>query len=118
MLESAEDGWMVLNLKTEADKSPFTSILMTRLLFLPFDPINYIAGFLKVDVKAFLFATAIGILPWTAVFVYAGTAFYWKELTSFSDVTSNIDIKTLLFAGIIFAAIMFLTKILKKKYSK
>ena len=72
---------------------------MTRLLFLPFDPVNYISGFLKVDVKAFLLATAIGILPGTAVFVYAGTAFYGKELTSFSDVTNNIDIKTLLFAS-------------------
>ncbi len=118
MVDTAEDGWMVANLKAEADKSPFTSILMTRLLFLPFDPINYIAGFLKVNVKAFLLATAIGILPGTAVFVFAGTAFHGKELTSFSDVTSNIDIKTLLFAWIIFAVIMFLTKILKKKQSK
>ena len=89
---------MVANLKAEADKSPFTSILMTRLLFLPFDPINYIAGFLKVDLKAFVLATAIGILPGTAVFVFAGTAFHGKELTSFSDVTNNIDIKILLFA--------------------
>jgi pyruvate/2-oxoglutarate dehydrogenase complex dihydrolipoamide dehydrogenase (E3) component/uncharacterized membrane protein YdjX (TVP38/TMEM64 family) len=113
-----EWNWVISSLKTKCDESPFMAILMTRLLFLPYDLINIASWVLKVDFKAFNIATLIWIIPWSAVFIYAGTAFYGKELTSFSDVIENIDISTLLYAWVAFLLVSLWAKFLKKKYGK
>ena len=114
-----DDGsWLIRSLKTQWDDNPFMTILMTRLLFFPYDLVNIASGVLKINFKAFNIATLIWIIPWSAVFVYAGTAFYGKELTSFSDVIENIDISTLLYAWIAFLLVSFWAKFLKKKYWK
>ncbi len=45
-----------------------------RLLFLPYDLVHYLAGFLRVRPVAFLAATALGSLPGTVAFVLLGTS--------------------------------------------
>lgn len=113
-----EGTGLISSLKSKSDQSPFMAILMTRLLFLPYDLINIASWVLKVDFKAFNLATLIGIIPGSAVFVYAGTAFYGQEITSFSDIWENIDISTLFIAWVAFVLISFWAKYLKKKYGK
>lgn len=112
-----DGGWIMNNLKNKCDESPFMTILMTRLLFFPYDLVNIASGVLKIDFKSFNLATLIGIIPWSAVFVYAGTAFYGQKLNSFSDLASGIDVSKLLYAGIAFLFISFWAKYLKKKTS-
>jgi uncharacterized membrane protein YdjX (TVP38/TMEM64 family) len=51
------------NLKNKCDESPFMTILMTRLLFFPYDLVNIASGVLKIDFKSFNLATLIGIIP-------------------------------------------------------
>jgi uncharacterized membrane protein YdjX (TVP38/TMEM64 family) len=53
----------------------FETVLIMRLIFLPYDLVNYAAGFLKINWRAFLLATAIGSLPGTISFVLFGTSF-------------------------------------------
>jgi uncharacterized membrane protein YdjX (TVP38/TMEM64 family) len=50
----------------------FEAVLIMRLVFLPYDLVNYGCGFLKVKPWPFLTATAIGSLPATAGFVLIG----------------------------------------------
>jgi uncharacterized membrane protein YdjX (TVP38/TMEM64 family) len=45
-----------------------------RLLLLPYDLVNYLSGFLRIDWKAFLLATAIGSFPATISLVLIGVA--------------------------------------------
>ena len=45
-----------------------------RLLFLPYDLVNYSAGLLHIDWKAFLLATALGSFPGMLAFVLLGAA--------------------------------------------
>lgn len=52
----------------------FETILMMRLIFLPYDLVNYGAGLLHIDWKAFLLATALGSFPGTLAFVLLGAA--------------------------------------------
>jgi uncharacterized membrane protein YdjX (TVP38/TMEM64 family) len=50
----------------------FEAVLVMRLVFLPYDVVNYGCGLLKVKPWPFLAATAIGSLPATAGFVLIG----------------------------------------------
>jgi uncharacterized membrane protein YdjX (TVP38/TMEM64 family) len=89
-------------------------VLMTRLLFFPYDITNYACGFLKVKVKEFTLATFLGIIPWSAVFILAGAAFHNEKLTSFSDALKDIDVTLLYYAAGLFVITLAFAKILKR----
>ena len=111
---SWESSWVIEDIKNRANKNPFTTILMTRFLFLPFDIVNYVSWFLKIRFKSFISATIIWIIPWAAVFILAWSAFHNQELESLWDIIKNIDIKMLYFASILFIITLIIAKILKK----
>lgn len=52
----------------------FLTVMLMRLAFLPYDLVNYSAGFLRISAGAFLAATALGSLPGTVSFVLAGAS--------------------------------------------
>ena len=111
----ASEWGFVSNLKKQADASPFMTIIMSRLLFFPYDIVNYVAGFLKIDFKSYLLGTLIWIIPWVSVIVFAGSWFYGQELTSFQQALEWAN-KTVLFSAIaIFIAISLIAKKLQKK---
>lgn len=53
-------------------QNSFETVLIMRLLFLPYDLVNYAAGFLKIKWQLFILATAIGSIPGTISFVLLG----------------------------------------------
>ena len=53
----------------------FESVLMAQFTYLPFDLVNYLAGFLRVGWRSFALATALGSLPGTVSFVLLGASF-------------------------------------------
>jgi len=55
-------------------RNGFMAVLLMRLLLLPFDPINYLAGFARVRWGAFALATLLGLLPTAFAFVSFGAA--------------------------------------------
>lgn len=52
----------------------FVTVLTMRLLYLPYDLVNYSAGLLKISPWPFLAATAIGSIPGTIAFTLAGSS--------------------------------------------
>ncbi|MBT8241883.1 MAG: TVP38/TMEM64 family protein [Acidimicrobiia bacterium] len=52
----------------------FTTVMVMRLAFLPYDLVNYAAGLLRIRPISFLAATAIGSLPGTIAFTLAGAS--------------------------------------------
>lgn len=56
-------------------ENSFEAVLIMRLIFLPYDLVHYVAGFLKIDWKAFLLATIIGTIPGTISIVLIGASF-------------------------------------------
>jgi uncharacterized membrane protein YdjX (TVP38/TMEM64 family) len=56
-------------------RNSFETVLIMRFIFLPYDLVNYLAGFLRIDWKAYLLATALGSIPGTVSFVLFGASF-------------------------------------------
>jgi uncharacterized membrane protein YdjX (TVP38/TMEM64 family) len=52
----------------------FETVLVMRLLFLPYDLVNYLSGILRLRWMPFLLATALGSLPGTISFVLLGAS--------------------------------------------
>ncbi len=52
----------------------FETVLVMRLLFLPYDLVNYLSGVLRIRWIPFLTATALGSLPGTVSFVLLGAS--------------------------------------------
>ncbi len=67
-------------------ENSFTTVMIMRLLFLPYDQVNYAAGALRIAPLPFLAATAIGSLPGTVSFTLAGAS-----IERISDGLSGFD---------------------------
>lgn len=93
----------------------FLTVLTMRLVLLPFDVVNYTAAFMAVDWKAFLLATAIGVLPSTFAFVSFGAAIDMRQLAA--GQSPQIDPKMIILAILLFA-LSFLISQWYKAYSK
>ncbi len=69
----------------------FETVFIMRLLYLPYDLVNYLAGFMKINFFSFILATALGSLPATISFTLLGSSvgindghlhFDWRILAS------------------------------------
>lgn len=56
-------------------QKPFLSVILLRLSFLPYDPINYMIGFLHLRCVPFLLANTLGCLPGVVLIVWAGSTY-------------------------------------------
>ena len=88
----------------------FVTILLMRFAFLPYDFVNYAAGFLRIRPLSFLLATALGSLPGTVSFTLAGAS-----ITSLEDGPAGIDTNVLIASGAIFVASVAISRIVKKR---
>lgn len=75
LLEAEEGTGLMQRWTGRLRENSFETVLLMRLLFLPYDAVHYVAGFLRIDWKAFILATAIGSIPGTISFVLLGASF-------------------------------------------
>lgn len=71
--ESASTG-IVRRYAERMRKNSFETTLIMRVIFLPYDLVSYLAGFLRIDYRAFILATILGSIPGTVSFVLAGAS--------------------------------------------
>lgn len=74
VLDEEESEGIVQRYAQRMRKNSFETILIMRFIFLPYDLVNYLGGFLKIDYKAFIFATILGSIPGTISFVLFGAS--------------------------------------------
>ncbi|MEZ4645234.1 MAG: TVP38/TMEM64 family protein [Chloroflexota bacterium] len=90
LLEGADESAGIINRYTKRLRdNSFETVLLMRLLFLPYDLVHYVAGFLRIDWKAFILATAIGSIPGTISIVLLGTSFGTLEELVNGRITVN-----------------------------
>lgn len=94
-------------------RNGFLTVLSMRLLLLPFDVVNYLAGLVAVDWKAFTLATAIGVLPSTFAFVSFGAALDVSQLAAGQK--PQIDIKMIALAIALFVLSLFISRWYKQR---
>ena len=79
----------------------FTSVLIMRLIYIPFDLVGYLAGACDLRQIDFALGTFIGIIPGIITFVLLGSA--WT------------DLRNLVISGIFFILGLLISKYLKKR---
>ena len=89
VLDEEENSSIIQNYTQRLRQNSFETVLVMRLLFLPYDLVNYAAGFLKISWKPFLAATAIGSLPGTISVVLFGSSFGTLEELMAGEVQLN-----------------------------
>lgn len=72
--EEAETVGLVRRYATRMRENSFEAVLIMRILFVPYDLVNYLAGFMHMRWVPFILATAIGSLPGTLSFVLFGAS--------------------------------------------
>ncbi|MEJ7843499.1 MAG: TVP38/TMEM64 family protein [Rubrobacter sp.] len=91
-------------------KNSFESVLILRLIFVPFDAVNYAAGLLHVRYRPFVLATVLGSLPGTTSFVLFGASIQG----SFTDGTPDLNLWILLASALIAAGSLSLSRHIKR----
>ena len=89
----------------------FETVLTMRFLFLPYDLVNYLAGFLRVRYAPFILATVLGSLPGTVAFVLFGAS----TDGDFSGGLPSVDARVLLASAAIFALSLLGSRLLKRR---
>jgi len=114
VLDSGDSENVVQRYAERMRKNPFESILTMRFIFLPYDLVNYLAGFLKVDWKPFLLATLLGSLPGGLSFVLIGASIEGNainEIPSLNPVTLGVSV-------VIFISSLALSRYFKSREAK
>jgi uncharacterized membrane protein YdjX (TVP38/TMEM64 family) len=88
----------------------FEAVLLMRLLFLPYDPVSYVCGLVRVPVLQFLAANAIGTLPGSVAFVLIGAS-----IERFDDGLGGIDPVTLAVSAALVVASIVVSRILRRR---
>ncbi|MBN1665899.1 MAG: TVP38/TMEM64 family protein [Anaerolineales bacterium] len=88
----------------------FETVMVMRFIFLPYDAVSYLAGFLRIQYWPFILATALGSIPGTVAFVGFGAS-----IESFDGIVPQLNPATLGFSILIFIVSIALARIFKKQ---
>jgi uncharacterized membrane protein YdjX (TVP38/TMEM64 family) len=83
VLDESETKGTIANYANRMRRNSFETILIMRFIFLPYDLVNYLAGFLRIKYAPFILATILGSIPGTITFVLAGASVQINDV--FSD---------------------------------
>ncbi len=116
LLSSEEGSGLVQKYAGRIRENSFESVLIMRLIFLPYDLVNYLSGFLRIKWKAFLLATIIGAIAGTISFVLLGSSFGTLEELLNGEISLN---PTALIASVVLIlASIALSQFLKRREPK
>jgi uncharacterized membrane protein YdjX (TVP38/TMEM64 family) len=111
--ENLESLW---KFKWYFQNNAFEGILLSRLLFFPFDAVNYISWFLRVKWSWYFWATLIGTIPGSLVFVLAWASV--ENVWEFDFSNISLDETLLLSSWAIFIISLVVAKILRSRNNK
>lgn len=114
-LISAEEG--VVNRYAERMRqNSFMTILLMHLLFLPYELVNFLAGILRINWRAFILATFFGSLPGFFTFVPFGAALDLKKLMLGQE--PEFSLSALIFGLVILVVSLLVAHYLKKREAR
>lgn len=112
--DETSSGWVQRYARRMRENS-FETVLIMRFIFLPYDLVNYLAGFLRISYWPFLLATAIGSILGTIAFVLLGSSLSPDEIT---NMFLTGELPTLDWRPLAISAVMFVASILLSRYFK
>lgn len=93
----------------------FSTVLVMRLIYLPYDLVNYLAGFLRVPYRPYLLASVLGSLPGTLTFVLAGASLDIDDIFAGNFSIAAINPWTLLLSAVLFVAGLAVARRLRRQ---
>ncbi|MDZ4719617.1 MAG: TVP38/TMEM64 family protein [Roseiflexaceae bacterium] len=99
-------------------QNAFSTILVMRLIYLPYDLVNYMAGFLRVPYRPYLIASILGSLPGTLTFVLAGASLNIDDIFAGRFTISAINPWTLVLSAGLFIAGIVISRLLQRTEQK
>ena len=95
----------------------FSTVLLMRLIYLPYDLVNYLAGFLHVPYRPYLLASILGSLPGTLTFVLAGASLDIDSIFAGRFSIAAINPWTLVLSVLLFVAGLGISRLLQRRES-
>lgn len=95
----------------------FETTLVMRFIFLPYDLVSYLAGFLRIDYKAFILATILGSIPGTVSFVLAGASVRIDDVFM-ENFRPSFNPWALLASAVLFVVSLALSRYLKRREAR
>ena len=93
-------------------ENSFETVFIMRLIFLPYDLVNYLSGFLKINYGAFILATILGSLPGTISFALFGAS------TGLAEGEPSFDWRILAVSVAIFVLSLIISRLVKRREDK
>lgn len=118
MLPEGEEGKKKGIVEEYADRlrsNAFPTVLVMRLIYLPYDLVNYLAGFLRVPYTPYILASILGSLPGTLTFVLAGASLNLEDIFAGRFDVSAINPWTLALSAVLFVAGIVISRLLRKR---
>ena len=91
-------------------ENSFETVMIMRFIFLPYDAVSYLAGFLRIQYWPFILATALGSIPGTMAFIGFGAS-----IENFDGALPKLNPLTLGFSVAIFIVSIGLSRIFKNR---
>jgi uncharacterized membrane protein YdjX (TVP38/TMEM64 family) len=96
----------------------FTTVLVMRLVYLPYDLVNYLCGFLRVPYRPFILASILGSLPGTLTFVLAGASLSIDDIFAGQFDIAALNPWTLGLSLVLFVAGLMISRLLRQKEAR
>ena len=91
-------------------ENSFETVFVMRLIFLPYDLVNYVCGALRIKWTSFLLATALGSIPGTISFVLLGASLERIDMG-----LDGINPLAVVAGVVIFVVSIVISRIIKKR---
>ena len=111
--DSSETSGFIQTYADRMRNNSFETVLIMRFIFLPYDLVNYLAGFLRINLKSFILATFLGSIPGTVAFVSFGASLSITDLLE--GKTPEFDPLVLVFGVVIFVLSIVISRYFKKQ---
>lgn len=97
-------------------RNSFETVMIMRFIFLPYDLVSYVCGFLRINWPAFLLATALGSIPGTIAFLAFGASLDLSHLETEGLPPPNLWVFG--FGLVIFVVSIAISRYFKKREAK
>ena len=110
--DEAADGdeSFVARWSTKLRENSFETVFIMRLIFLPYDLVNYVCGALRIKWTSFLLATALGSVPGTISFVLLGASLERIDMG-----LDGINPLAIVASVVIFVVSIVISRVIKKR---
>ncbi len=114
--DETSSGW-VQRYARRMRQNSFETVLIMRFIFIPYDLVNYLSGFLRIGYWSFLLATALGSIPGTISFVLLGSSLAPEQVANLflTGEVPNLDWRLLAVSALMFVVSIALSRYFKRR---